>query len=112
METGHGCFVNHVPFLLENLHFKTVGNGFIRSKKAECINAFPTDTDVDNCGYLCILKQLLFCKIVDKSTFCGKISKDMQKHCGNETAKQLFSERGQVRALKVCCCQPLPSSPG
>ena len=42
METGHGCFVNHVPFLLENLHFKTVGNGFIRSKKAECINAFPS----------------------------------------------------------------------
>ena len=44
MKTGHGCFADHVLFLLENLHSKTVGNGFIRSKKVECINAFPTDT--------------------------------------------------------------------
>ena len=33
MKAGHGYFANHVLFLLENLHFKTVGNGFIRSKR-------------------------------------------------------------------------------
>ena len=33
-------------------------------------------------------------EIVDKSAFCGKIAKDMQKHCGNEKTKLPASERG------------------